>query len=473
MTMHISKNECSGSESIAAMLLFRFAALCTLMLACQTRSLAQAENSSMQSASEGHTIPLTLSEGTPIQIALDHEVRIRSVGQAIEGRVMQPVFAFDRLVVPVGTKALGHISTIHPVSGGVRVLDALNTNFTPTHQLSVVFDELILSSGQHIALHANVVPGSGQVLRLASADEHQKKNAVKDAAAQKMDEVRSQWNSAMKQIQMPGRTHRILRYAVAQLPVHPQYIDAGTLYSADLTQPLDFGTESISVQSLSSIGSQPPPGSLVHATLISPLDSKTTPKGADVQAALSQPLIDKEHLILPAGTRLRGSVLQVRPARWMHRNGQLRIAFREVVLPNGTVQTVDTSLRGVTSDSADNVQLDSEGAAKATSPKSRYLTTGMSLSLALVGSGGRDDVGDASPAAGGATGFKLIGLIVGLTFRSHAYGILMSAYGGGRSIYNNFLSRGRNIVFPRDTTMEIGFGDRTTLPMPGTTGGEQ
>jgi hypothetical protein len=54
---------------------------------------------------------------------------------------------------------------------------------------------------------------------------------------------------------------------------------------------------------------------------------------------------------------------------------------------------------------------------------------------------------------------------VGLTFRSHAYGILMSAYGGGRSIYNNFLSRGRDIVFPRDTNMVIGFGSRTTLPM--------
>jgi hypothetical protein len=94
------------------------------------------------------------------------------------------------------------------------------------------------------------------------------------------------------------------------------------------------------------------------------------------------------------------------------------------------------------------------------------------VGLALIGSGGRNDVGDASPAAGGATGFKLIGLIVGLTFRSHTYGILMSAYGGGRSIYNNFLGMGRNIVFPKDTVMEIGFGNRTSLPMPGVNPGE-
>lgn len=196
------------------------------------------------------------------------------------------------------------------------------------------------------------------------------------------------------------------------------------------------------------------------------MNSATTVKNADVEAILSQPLLDQGRLILPAGTRLRGFVLQVHPARRLHRNGLLRIVFREVVLPSGVVQTVDTRLEGIQSDSADHAELDSEGGTKSTSSKTRYISTGASVGLALIGSGGRDDVGDASPAAGGATGFKLIGLIVGLTYRSHTYGILMSAYGGGRSIYNNFLGMGRNIVFPKDTVMEIGFGNRTSLPMP-------
>lgn len=315
-------------------------------------------------------------------------------------------------------------------------------------------------------LHATIVPGSGQVIRLVSADEH-KKNAVKDAATQKMGQARAQWINAMKQIKTPGRMHTVIRYAVAQLPAHPQYIDAGTLYSAELSQPLEFGTESISSDTLSSIGTQPPPGSLAHAILLTPLNSATTQTSADVEAELSQPLFDHGRLILPAGTRIRGTVLQTRPARRLHRNGQLRISFREVVLPNGTAQTVDTRLQGIQSGSADNAQLDSEGGTKSTDSKTRYLSTGASVGLALIGSGGRNDVGDASPAAGGATGFKLIGLVVGLTFRSHTYGILMSAYGGSRSIYDNFLGMGRNIVFSKDTVMEIGFGNRTSLPMPG------
>jgi hypothetical protein len=44
----------------------------------------------------------------------------------------------------------------------------------------------------------------------------------------------------------------------------------------------------------------------------------------------------------------------------------------------------------------------------------------------------------------------------------------MSAYGGGSSIYRNFLARGREIVFPKNTAMNIGFGNRTTLLMPPT-----
>src|SRR6202046_943157 len=388
---------------------------------------SQSESNTSQPSLGVRTIAMIVPDGTPIQIALDKEVRVRKVGQPITGRVMQPVYVFDHLVIPVGTAATGRISAIYPVAGRARTLDALNADFTPPHKLAVVFDELILPDGRRISLHANVVPGSGQVSRLVTADEH-KKNVVKDAAAQKMDQARAQWNDAMKQVESPGKMHLVTRYAVARLPVHPQYIDAGTLYTAELSQPLDFGSESVSSDTLASIGTPPPPGSLVHAVLLTPLNSATTLKSADVEAELSRPLIDQGRLILPAGTHLRGTVLQVRPARRLHRNGQLRITFREVVLPNGTVQTVDTRLQGIQSDSADDAQLDSEGGTKSTDSKTRYLSTGASVGLALIGSGGRDDVGDASPAAGGATGFKLIGLVVGIAFRSDPHGLLTRAY---------------------------------------------
>jgi hypothetical protein len=93
------------------------------------------------------------------------------------------------------------------------------------------------------------------------------------------------------------------------------------------------------------------------------------------------------------------------------------------------------------------------------------VTTGLSVTLAMIGSGGKNDVGLAGPVSGGATAFKLVGIVIGFTVRSHTLGILMSAYGGSRSIYTNFFGRGRNISFPKDTTMEIGFGGQTATPI--------
>jgi hypothetical protein len=414
----------------------------------------------------GSTIRLTLPAGTPLQIALDRQVRIRKVDQAIRGRLIQPVYAFDQLVVPVGTEVMGHISKINGRSGKERTLAILNLDFTPTRPIEVEFDELVLADGRHIRLHTFVTPGSGQVIQLANAGEHAKRNKVKTVASEKMEEAKQEWHNAMKQIREPGKMQRVLRYGLTQLPVHPQYIDAGTLYFAELQQPLDFGDEPLTTKTASTLGTPPPPGSLAHAILATPLNSAITQKGAEVEALISQPLFDGDRLILPQGSRLRGSVLQVRPARRLHRNGQLRIAFRELVLPEGTAQAVDMNLEGVQSGAEDHAQLDTEGGARATTSKSRYVSTGLSVGLALTGQGGKHDVGEAGPVAGGATAFKLVGIIAGVFVHSHSLAILMSAYGGSRSIYNNFLGRGRNIIFPKNTVMEIGFGNRTALPMP-------
>jgi hypothetical protein len=117
---------------------------------------------------------MTVANGTPLQIALDKEVRVRKAGEPITGRIMQPVYVFDHLVIPVGTLATGRIAAIARVSRRTRALHALDEDFTPARKLTVAFNELILPDGRHISLHATVIPGSGQVIRLVSADQHKK-----------------------------------------------------------------------------------------------------------------------------------------------------------------------------------------------------------------------------------------------------------------------------------------------------------
>src|ERR1700721_4591745 len=57
-------------------------------------------------------VPMTVEAGTPIKVALDSEVRVREVGQAIHGKTTEPVYTFDKLLIPVGTVVNGKVSAI-------------------------------------------------------------------------------------------------------------------------------------------------------------------------------------------------------------------------------------------------------------------------------------------------------------------------------------------------------------------------
>lgn len=420
-------------------------------------------------------VALTVAKGAPLQVALDEEVRLRNVGQPVHARIVEPVYAFDHIVVPVGSEIIGEVTKIEPVSGGRRTLDALNADFTPVRKVEVGFHELVLPDGRRFPLHTSVAPGSGQVIELVTAaNEKAKKNNVKDMASEKTKEAKQQaheeWDNAMKQLKTPGKIRRLERYGEAQLPVHRQYIPAGTVYFAELQDPLDFGSEVMTVPMASSIGTALPEGSVVHARLVTPLSSATAHKGQNVEAVLSQPLMDGERLILPQGSRLKGTVKQAAPARRMKKNGQLRIAFSELVPPDGVEQKVVSTLEGVQAGKGANVKLDSEGGAEATTSKSRYLATAVSLGLAMVAARGGDDHdhdgGNNNGAAGGLGGFKLVGMVVGAVARSRAFGTTMGAYGAAVSVYSHFIARGREVVFPKNTAMQIGIGTRAATTAP-------
>jgi hypothetical protein len=420
-------------------------------------------------------VPMSIPSGTPIKIALDSEVRIQKVGQLIHGKTTEPVFAFDKLLIPVGTTVQGKVSAIDAITRKVRTLQAMDGNFSPVRGVHVQFDELVMADGRHLPIQTVASPAPNGVLRFVSANaKTEKKSKIHGEASKRIDhtkqQIHQQWSDLQKQIHEPGKIHKLKRYAIAQLPVHPQYIDAGTSFNADLQQPLDFGTESLKPESLTSIGTPPPAGSVVHARLVTPLSSATSKKGEVVEALLTEPLVASDHLILPEGSVIRGSVMQVQPARRLARNGQLRILFHEVAPPNGIAEKVQTSLEGVAVAKGENLKLDAEGGAQVTTPKTRYLTTGIQVMLAVAsampdgdahahaGGGGGGDLGGS--AANGASGFRFVGMAVGMLARSRVVASGFGAYGAATSIYYRFLARGRDVIYPKDMAMVIGLGTR-------------
>jgi hypothetical protein len=186
-----------------------------------------------------------------------------------------------------------------------------------------------------------------------------------------------------------------------------------------------------------------------------------------VVAELTQPVYSADHqLLMPSGSRLIGQVVEARAARLLHRNGELRVIFEHIEMPGGNLQEVQGTLEGIEVDRAAHMKLDEEGGARATNSKTRYLATGAAIVMAAVAAhpdvdrGTLDETDDpaAVRAGAGASGFGLAGSLIGLAARSNAVCIAFSAYGASASIYSNFLSRGREVVLPKNAPLEIGLG---------------
>ncbi|MGH9737135.1 MAG: hypothetical protein ACRD4X_00900 [Candidatus Acidiferrales bacterium] len=401
------------------------------------------------------TIALTVPRGTPIQVVLEKDIRVRKVGQPIQGRVAEAIYSFDKLVIPANSRVIGKITAIREISDGRRAEAALNADFTPDHKVDMEFSELVLPDGRGIPIRTKVTPGSGQVIQFVSAVGDRKSGLSGKVAKRKQDaehQARHQWDAAIQQVKAPGKIHRLKRYALAELPFHPHYINAGTVYFAELERPLNFGSEPLTPGLAESIAHPIlAQGSVVEARLLTPLNSATARWGDPVAAIVIKPLFDGKRLAVPEGSLLKGSVLQVRPARRMARNGQLRPVFHQLTLPDGIEQKVEASLAGVQTGKTQGLKLDAEGGAQATTPKWRYLDTAIALTLAAASHG--DDL--LNQGEGGAGGFRLVGFAVGVAARSQPLGMAMGAFGASRSVYTHFFAAGRNVVLPKYTAMDI------------------
>jgi hypothetical protein len=400
-------------------------------------------------------------------------VRIRKVGQPIRGKTTEPIYSFDKLLVPAGTEVTGKISEIEDVSKKIRTLSAMNADFSPEHKVSVEFDQLLMPDGRQLPIHTVVTPAAG-VLQFVPAKETKESKVAegKAAAKGKITQARLQLKQQIvemkKQISEPDKMHRLERFALTQSPYRPQYIDPGTSFNADVQEPLAFGSEQLKPEMVANIGTLPAEGGVVHAWLTTPLDSATSKKGDPIEAIVSQPLVIANKLYLPEGSKLKGTVLQVRPARRFAKNGQLRITFHQIVPPNGMEQKIEATLEGLEVAKGENLALDSEGGAQVKAPKTRYLATGVAVMLAATSSHPDEDHGGVhggasggvgGGAANGALGFRLVGTLVGAFAHSQVLTAGFGAYGAARSVYGHFLARGRNVVYPKDMSMVLALGN--------------
>jgi len=413
-------------------------------------------------------ILLNVPAGTTLRVAVDQKVRIAKTGQAVSAKVTDPVYAFDQAVIPAGSVVVGRVTNIDPVPAKKKVLAYVNGNFSPSRKYDLEFDSVILPGGERRAIATSVSPGIAQVVHLvAGGTKGKKQNAAQRAAEKAKQEAGSRVHDTLDEIKAPGKVHRLKEMLLAQSPYRRQYLEPGTKFYASLTEPLDFGRTTRTAEQLAQLGKSPAPDSILHARFAEQVSSATAQRGNAITAVLTEPLFSQDrHLLLPANSRIAGEVIKAKPARMLHHNGDLRVIFNRIETPGGVVQPMQGSVEAIEADRRSGLRLDEEGGAQATDSKTRYLSTGVALLLAAAAShpdaehGTTDAAGDPGVRAGaGVSGSGITGTVISLAAKSQGVSMAFAAWGAGTSVYNNFLSRGKDVVFVRNTPLEIGFSE--------------
>jgi hypothetical protein len=445
-----------------------WSAIAVSLSLCSTQVLAQ---------STEPTVTLTVAAGRSLEVVLEDRVTIKEVGQSVTAVLVEPIYAYDRIVVPAGSKVVGHVARLEDPSKLARTQTMMQGNFTPHRQVVMEFDTIVLDDARSIPIKTLVkteIPHLKRTNAPPSASDandtedggavHRAEREAKDQVKQAISSAKQSGRDVLSEITQPGRLDRLKAALVEKSPYHRQFIDAGTGYDVELLAPLDFGRATPA--DAAPAGALPAPASILNARLLTTIDSSKTPRGTAIRAVVTEPVFTADHrLILPEGTVLDGEVTLAKAAKGFHRNGQLRFLFESVHLPAGELVSLKASLQSVNGSADDNMQLDDEGGAKLSDPKTRFIAPALSL-LALRGTLDRHDhldpdgdghvIQSSNPGATSVGGFFGLGLLgIPLAHIAPPVGIALSAVGAARTVYRNVLAKGREVKFPADTVMKL------------------
>jgi hypothetical protein len=402
----------------------------------------------------GQTTPVEIPAKTPLTIQLLEHVPMKS-GEPLEGRLLYPIYVDNRIAIPAGATLRGTVLQLDS-DRSRRIHARLRGDFTPFHIPVVRFDELLLPGGERETMVSNSAKDGAPILRLSPAPGQKKGSVVSREIAAEKQRVKD----AAAQITAPGRGDRLVQFIYSQLPYHPERIETGTAWTVDLAKPLTLRLEDS--RSADFEKADPPAGGApttwrLRAYLQENISSADRKPGDTFEATISEPVFNAEHaVVVPQGSVLVGEVTQSKRARSFGRQGKLRFRFRQLKLPTGFTQPVEGTLAGVDANKSANLQLDPEGGV-APKPQNRVL---LPLVLTFLAARGLDDDGNqALHGAIASNGLGFAGRIVGIVASSRSVAAGIGFYGAALAFYDLCLARGHNVVFLKNTRIEV-----TTTP---------
>lgn len=394
-----------------------------------------------------------LPAGTSLQVEIDHNYPMKA-GETIEGRLVYPLFLNGKLAVPAHTLVEGKVTSLAP-NKKERWHGRLMGDFTPFRVARVKFDKMTVD-GSALSLHTTGAVTGAPVLRLSAAGATAKKSLI----AREWAKARASMHDRIAYFTAPGFGGRAKELLYHQLPYHPQSIPAHTAWTFDLAEPVKLPHAPLDVAA--EAAPAPAPGNpeiwSVHALLKAEVTSATAKPGDPVQALVVEPVYDREReLVVPQGSTLVGHVTVAKSARSLGRNGKLRFTFQQIRFPEGAgtgsgERPVQGALGGATTEGATGLAMDAEGTV---TPKSKSSAVAPLLLTMLAGRALDTDGNMTAQTGVASNGFGIVGRLVGVVAGDRNLAAGIGFYAAALSTYENFLSPGHDVDFPKDTRIEI------------------
>jgi hypothetical protein len=413
---------------------------------------------------------IQIAATTPLAVQLLHHVPMKA-GEALEGRLLYPIYAENRIALPAGTVLRGRVVQLDS-DHSRRIHARLRGDFTPFHTSVVQFDQVVLPDGTVQPIESDRATDGAAVLHLSPPPGQKKRSFLGEQVAlgkQRLKETAALFTT-------PGRGDRLVQFIYTQLPYHPQRIDAGTTWTVELARPLSLsvndhpavGSDGTAVPGKGKEATEQKPdaaagpveqdkGWHLHAYLLQTISSAGAKPGDTFQAFVADPVFNSDHaLVVPEGSLMIGEITQAKAARTFARQGKLRFRFRELKLPGGFTQPVEGTLAGIDSNKKENLQIDSEGGVQ---PQAQNRVI---VPLALTFLAGRAFDNDQNQVVNrtvASNGFGILGRLAGILADSRNVAAGIGFYAAALSVYDLWLAHGHDVAFLKNTRIEI-----TTTP---------
>ena len=212
---------------------------------------------------------LTVSTGTAFRVEVMQRTRLQK-DRAIQGRLLEPIYDENRLLIPSGALLEGTISEVRPAAHGKRLDAKFHGDFTPLNEPVIQWTEISRNDGSRYPLQAESAAGAGSTLYFRSGH-----GGHQSLFRRGWSSLVGRKDSAMSTVKAPHKWERLQKYFWSQMPYHPQYIDEGTQYEMALTSELQLpaGPSSAQTEAQKELNEQKPLEQMVsvHSRLQSDL----------------------------------------------------------------------------------------------------------------------------------------------------------------------------------------------------------